>query len=77
MPRKAQVIEGPAQGERANAATRAKMKYNAKTYNRYNLALKQKEDAAIIADIEAAKARGLSPADYIRQLYREAKQGGA
>lgn len=77
MPRKAQVIEGPAQGERANAASRAKVKYSSKTYKQYTFSLKLSEDSEIITDIEAARARGLSAADYVRQLYREAKQGGA
>lgn len=46
------------------AINRANRKYQAKTYKRYTINLKIKEDKALIEDIEKRERKG----EYIREL---------
>lgn len=56
-------------GQTSNAA---KLRYNTKTYARYELKLRKVEDAELIARIEAEKAKGLSTTEAIKILLSKA-----
>ena len=62
----------PPQGSRANSATRAKRKYNSRMYKAFTFNLKIDGDAEIIKEFEEARAQGVSAADVVRRLYKEA-----
>ena len=51
-----------------------KNRYAVNHYSKYSLFLRKDDDADIIADIEAARAAGLSLRDYVRKLYEAAKE---
>lgn len=57
-----------------DAQKRAIKKYREKTYAVYTVHLRKQDDADLIADIDRAKASGISYRDYLRDLYQKAKK---
>lgn len=51
------------------ARAEANAKYNLKTYQQEMFKLRTDEDSEIVASIEAAKARGISKREWLRELF--------
>ena len=60
-------------GKISEAQLNAVRKYEANTYKRYSVYLRQKEDAEIIESIEKAKEKDISIRDWLVDLYRGQK----
>ena len=60
-------------GKISEAQLNAVRKYEANTYKRYSVYLRQKDDAEIIESIEKAKEKDISIRDWLVDLYRGQK----
>lgn len=64
-----QEIEKPAPKRKTFTSSAVKARYNAKTYKQYAFSLRLDSDSELIAEIEKAKEQGISPTDFVRNLY--------
>lgn len=56
---------------KTQTSTEVKARYNAKAYKRYTLNLRTDTDTDLIAQIETAQSRGISPSEIIKQMIRK------
>lgn len=54
----------------SHTSTAVKARYNAKTYKRYQIALRKEDDADLIAWLDAQTAAGRGVTDVIREALR-------
>ncbi len=58
----------------SDAQQKASKKFDDKTYKKILVAFRKADDADMIADIEEAKARGISYREYFRGLYEKSRK---
>lgn len=58
----------PEKKRKTHTSTAVKARYNAKTYRQFSFTLRNIEDAALIADIEAFRAEGMSDSALIKAI---------
>lgn len=56
------------------ARAEANSKYNSKTYTQELFKLRTEDDAEIVASINAAKEKGVSKREWLRNLYYSSQQ---